>query len=521
MSLQWSKRLLKLVFSNSQTSNDDLKSSMDASTTHVASDIYCPTTSKMNEGATATTHLLHKHRVSEADAISDVLDHEDLNKQNNGQILPASDSTSRKYQRLMSNPRDEFRRFRECLFWMGLDQSTPMRICCSWIIFFLLVLGVPLLNIAFVICPDCDEQHQHPFERQVLYSESALATVSFLCLSYLLRHYGLRTVLLLDNITRESKEIQQGYKCMVDSSFRLLGSIVLPTLLVELAHKIWWFAYASVDLPLIPYDIPDRVIMCGGMVISWLYKTSVYLLMCVLFRLSCSLQILRLQSYDKLLEETHEVSVILTAHMRIRRKLSVISHRSRLFILSSLITITLSQFSSLFLILSSSGAVDFFRAGGLAVCSAIQLTGFVICLSGAAKITHKAQKIVSIVSQWHAVATCSSYAGSVPTWNSKQSPSTEPISISTLSPAPPLLNVWEPEDDLEAAMVKVSVHQGLVETDDSTAYRRRQSFVTYLQNNNAGVSLYGFVLDRGLLYTIFCLELSLVLWIMGKTVGIH
>jgi hypothetical protein len=41
----------------------------------------------------------------------------------------------------------------------------------------------------------------------------------------------------------------------------------------------------------------------------------------------------------------------------------------------------------------------------------VQLTGLVLCLHGAAKITHRAQRIVNIVSQWHALATV--YPGAV------------------------------------------------------------------------------------------------------------
>ena len=36
----------------------------------------------------------------------------------------------------------------------------------------------------------------------------------------------------------------------------------------------------------------------------------------------------------------------------------------------------------------------------------LQLVGFVICLHSAAKITHMAQRIVSVVSQWHALESC-------------------------------------------------------------------------------------------------------------------
>jgi hypothetical protein len=83
--------------------------------------------------------------------------------------------------------------------------------------------------------------------------------------------------------------------------------------------------------------------------------------------------------------------------MKIRNQLTTIA----------LFTITLSQLSSLFQILLPARTLNFFRAGDLAVCSLVQLTGLVLCLQGAAKITHKAQHIVASVSKWHAMATCS------------------------------------------------------------------------------------------------------------------
>jgi hypothetical protein len=46
------------------------------------------------------------------------------------------------------------------------------------------------------------------------------------------------------------------------------------------------------------------------------------------------------------------------------------------------------------------------------------------------------------------------------------------------------------------------------------------SAVSYIQHSNAGISIYGFVLDRGFMYALFGLELSLVLFILGLTIGI-
>lgn len=44
--------------------------------------------------------------------------------------------------------------------------------------------------------------------------------------------------------------------------------------------------------------------------------------------------------------------------------------------------------------------------------------------------------------------------------------------------------------------------------------------VVYFENNRAGITVYGFMLDRTSLNTIFMIEMSLVLWLLGKTIGI-
>jgi len=44
--------------------------------------------------------------------------------------------------------------------------------------------------------------------------------------------------------------------------------------------------------------------------------------------------------------------------------------------------------------------------------------------------------------------------------------------------------------------------------------------VTYLENNKAGISVFGFVVDRTWLHALFMIEFSLILWMLGKTVGI-
>ncbi len=116
------------------------------------------------------------------------------------------------YKRLLSNPKDELRHFRSGLAWLGLDQSTPTNVVLSWIVFSLFAVVVPVANYTFVSCSECGEEHSHPFEQLVQVSESALAAVSFFCLSHIIRHYGLRRTLLLDKIMKESHEVQLGYE---------------------------------------------------------------------------------------------------------------------------------------------------------------------------------------------------------------------------------------------------------------------------------------------------------------------
>ncbi|XP_024363776.1 uncharacterized protein [Physcomitrium patens] len=414
-----------------------------------------------------------------------------------------------KYRRMSSNPRDELVQFRSGLAWLGLDQSTIFSVIWSRILFVLLAVVVPIFNFNFVSCDTCDESRKHPFEKLVQASETVLATVSFLTLSHILRRFGLRRTLLLDKIVKEPSEVQEGFQVKLKTAFSLLAWMLLPTFLVELGHRAWWYYCVTIDIPFLA-DVPKiNAILLFASILSWLYRTSVFLFMCVLFRLMCSLQILRLRAYNKLLELTSEVSIILKEHMKIRNQLTTISHRFRVFLILALFTIIFSQLSSLFQILLSAKSISFFRAGDLAVCSLVQLTGLVLCLQGAAKITHKAQHIVASVSRWHALATCSPSVIIEPTESNRRT--------SMYGPAHPLLhNRGNSSEDLEASTRDLLFQETL--SHDLEAFQKRQALVTYLQHTRAGISLYGFVLDRGFLYMIFVITFTSTLFVLGKTI---
>lgn len=62
------------------------------------------------------------------------------------------------------------------------------------------------------------------------------------------------------------------------------------------------------------------------------------------------------------------------------------------------------------------------------------------------------------------------------------------------------------------------LHNVITISQDPSAFQTRQALVTYLQHNNGGITVFGFVLDRGLLHTLFAFEFSLVLWILSKVI---
>lgn len=147
----------------------------------------------------------------------------------------------------------------------------------------------------------------------------------------------------------------------------MLQLILVPSFAIELIHQVWWFTCATIHFPFIQSSVLKSCVLCIAVMVSWLYKTTVFLLPCILFRLMCYLQNLRFEGYIKMLESVSEVSVILKQYMRLRQQLNIISHRYRMFIVLSLVTITASQFMFLLMITASSGSVSFFRAGNLAV----------------------------------------------------------------------------------------------------------------------------------------------------------
>lgn len=162
-------------------------------------------------------------------------------------------------------------------------------------------------------------------------------------------------------------------------SAKILLVFVGPCFLAESGYQIWWYASGYSQIPFLGNVYLSDVVACILELCSWLYRTTVIFLVCVLFRLICHLQILRLRDFANYFHVDSDVESVLSEHLRIRRHLRIISHRFRAFILLALVMVTGSQFACLLVITQHSGDANIYRTGELAVCSSFST--FLLSLS--------------------------------------------------------------------------------------------------------------------------------------------
>lgn len=396
--------------------------------------------------------------------------------------------------------------------WVFLDQSNVWRAGLSWSIFSLLAVGVPIMSHFVFQCNSCDHSHRRPYDAIVQLSLSVFATLSFISLSSFSRTYGLRRFLFLDKLMNVSDKVQRGYAQQLHKSMKLLCAFVLPCFAADCLYKIWWFISGTNQIPYFINVYLSDTIACILLLSSWLYRTSIFLLVCVLFRLICYLQILRLEDFAQVFQKESDVALILMEHLTIRRNLRIISHRFRAFILSTLILVTASQFASLLVTTKTGSIVNMFMAGELALTSLTLVTGLFICLRSAAKITHRAQAITCLAAKWHACATINT---SDDLGDDTHTPTTQ-----IASPRVDMLNANWGSDNEEADGDELDNTNMMPIYAHTISYQKRQALVTYFENNRAGITVFGFMLDRTSLHTIFAIQMSLTLWLLNKTIGI-
>ena len=166
----------------------------------------------------------------------------------------------------------------------------------------------------------------------------------------------------------------EAHRAAIGARRPLLAALVAPCFAAEAAYKVWWYATSAAGAPFFGGDVLGDVLACSVEMASWMYRSAVYLLTCVLFRLICHLQGLRLEDFaGTLLEEVEEgragIDRVLREHLDIRKQLKVISHRFRKFIVAALLIATASQFASVLLTTRRDSVDDLLNTGELAVSS--------------------------------------------------------------------------------------------------------------------------------------------------------
>lgn len=143
---------------------------------------------------------------------------------------------------------------------------------------------------------------------------------------------------------------------------------VLPSLTLEAIYRVWWYISGSQEIPYVINPILSHVIACTLQLSSWLYRNSVFIIVCILYQITCHLQTLRLDDFARCFaSEITDVGSALCEHQKIRRNLRIVSHRFRRFILLSLILVTATQFMALLTTIRASVAVNIYEVGELVV----------------------------------------------------------------------------------------------------------------------------------------------------------
>ncbi|XP_021744586.1 uncharacterized protein LOC110710564 [Chenopodium quinoa] len=387
---------------------------------------------------------------------------------------------------------ETLKKFEFFLRFLCFDQTNPLKFVVSWFVFFVVGVAIPVLIIELTHCLDCEDYLVKDFEYEILTSHLILAGVSLICVAYNINKKGFRKFLFVDRYRGYTARFKDQYIKKIKGSYQLLLQSLIPCCILKVLHEImrmiyvqnhsWWLACFNAT----------------ALVIPWTYLSAISLAACILFHLACNLQVIHFNDYAKLLESESSIMTLMDEHMRLREYLSKISHRFRIYLILIFLFVTASLCMTLIQITGINGRVTFLNGGNFAVTSIVQVVETLLCLHAGTKISSRAHAIGSVASRWHALVTCKSLDAG------KRS-----MSMGSLTS-----NYSDSESNLldENAIISHSQFASV------SSYNKRQSFVMYLQTNPGGLTLYGWTVDRSLLSTIFAIELSLVLFVLGQTI---
>ncbi|KAI3908529.1 hypothetical protein MKX01_009331 [Papaver californicum] len=381
---------------------------------------------------------------------------------------------------------ENLKKLNNFLFLFGFHQSSLLGITISWFTFVIIGVSIPVSILLLPACSGCEKYQINEFELDILASKSLLSAISLLCVSHNLRKHGIRKFLFVDRYHGHMDKFRRQYIHMIQGFFRLLVLWIIPCFLLKTIREVIRVVYVDRESWWI------SVAILFALLSSWTYSTIISLSASVLFYLVCNLQVIHFADYINLLERDSDVTALIDEHLRLRHYLSKISHRFRIFLLLEFLVVTSSQVLTLFRTTGYHQIITLINGGDFTVSSFVQIVSIGLCLHAAAKISHRAARVASVASS-NSVGNCEALA----------------------NPIRPIPAVFS-ESDLES-LDSIGPPNYTQMASHLSAYNKRQAFVMYLQSNLAGVTIYGWTVDRKLISTVFLGVFSLILFVLGKT----
>ncbi|KAH0826129.1 hypothetical protein HID58_092562 [Brassica napus] len=432
----------------------------------------------------------------------DLISASDLIYPHPGNTLKPMEESSKRPDPIHKPPESPATKFSFPRLLLWFDQSSRLKTLISWSLFFLLAVIVPMISHFVLICSDCDFKLHRPYDALVQLSLSIFAGISFVSLSAWSKRYGIRKFLFLHKL----KDINEA-----------TGYLRPPSLALQAIYRVWWYASGSDQIPYFINPTLSHVLACTLQLSSWLYRTSLFIIACLVYQVVCHLQILRLDEFARCFSsEITDFSATLAEHLKIHRELKIVSHRFRRFLVLSLFFVTATQFMALLTTIRASVPFHIYEVGELALCSISLVSGLFICLKSATQMTHKAQSVTSIATKWNVCASLDTFddldSGDTPKY---------PTSRQHFQILSRRRDVTRSSDDDEDGEVDSDLDNTTIHPIYARAisFQKRQALVTYLENNKAGITVYGFLVDKTWLRMIFSIELALLLWLLKKTIG--
>lgn len=93
----------------------------------------------------------------------------------------------------------------------GFCQDSCFSTVFSWLAFALLAILLPLWNIYYAYCSNCEHYQIRTFELEIFTSQAVVSAISLLCISHNLRKYGVRKLLFVDRCHGHIPQFRQQY----------------------------------------------------------------------------------------------------------------------------------------------------------------------------------------------------------------------------------------------------------------------------------------------------------------------